>query len=113
MANFKMMDHLAYLIKTGDDPDSLSLMIEERIERNLRARDFDEALAGVERMHAVNPEDYGNYLAQAYAFYSLGKYKEARDAVSKAIEVSQNPDLAFFKILTEHRLRETLLQREI
>ena len=107
--NFQRIDHLAFQINTMDNVDSLVQIVEERIERNLRARNFHEALAGIERMHVLNPEDFGTYLAAAYAQYSMGEFKLAWLSVEKALELSQNPDLELFKVLIEHRHREALL----
>ncbi len=87
-ANFHQIDHLAFQIKTVKDADSLTLIIEERIERNLRARNYKESLAGIERMHVINSEDYGTYLAAAYAHYCMGNFKLAVSAVDKALELS-------------------------
>ena len=109
LLNRNAIKELTSRIKTETNKDSVQSLLHNKIHKLIQARQFDQALQGIDSIKAMDNSDYGANLASAYIFNQTGLHDKAIDEIDKAIKISGNESL---KLYLEIAKRKRTLTKE-
>jgi hypothetical protein len=101
--NRNAIRELSVKIKAEANKDSVRSLLHKKVQRLIRAREFDLALQSIDSIKSLDNTDYGANLASAYIFNQTGLYDRAVIEIEKAIEVSGNENLKLYAEIAKQK----------